>query len=94
MFKFPCECQKAARLGSLASKTEDFGGLYMSFLQDLVDYYGKRAPKDGPSSMAMTNRIRFRTEVPIPYMFGLYFSPKFQGISLEHMPLDSTVPPF
>ena len=31
------------------------------------------------------NRIRLRTEVPIPYMFGLLFRPKFQGISPENM---------
>ena len=31
------------------------------------------------------SRIRKTLEVPIPYMFGLFFRPKFQGISPENM---------
>ena len=31
-------------------------------------------------------------EVPIPYIFGLFFRPKFQGISPQNMALNGTVP--
>jgi hypothetical protein len=44
--------------------------------------------------MAMLARNRLRTEVPIPYIFGLFFRPEFQGISPENMALNGTnVPP-
>jgi hypothetical protein len=33
-------------------------------------------------------------EVPIPYIFGLFFRPMFAGISPQNMALYGTVPPF
>ena len=33
-----------------------------------------------------------KLEVPIPYIVGLFFRPKFQGISPENMALNGTVP--
>jgi hypothetical protein len=34
-----------------------------------------------------------KLEAPIPYIFGLFFRPKFQGISPENIALYGTVPP-
>ena len=37
-------------------------------------------------------RNRLRTEVPIPYMFGLFLRPKFQGISPGNMAKHMVLP--
>ena len=43
-------------------------------------------------SMAVSGSVLL--ELPIPYIFGLFVRPKFQGISPQNMALYGTVPAF